>query len=51
MAASTSDSKYNTMTRSIDPDSPTWVPLVLNVILILVSGSVYIYNLPDEPVA
>jgi hypothetical protein len=38
----------NTMRRTIDPDSPIWVPGFINLIIILISLVYYLYNLEAE---
>jgi len=38
----------NTMKRSIDPESPIWILIFINIIFIIIAVSIYLYNLPPE---
>lgn len=40
----------NTVTRTIDPASPVWIPFVFNLGLILIIGGVELYNYIDTPI-
>lgn len=39
----------NTMKRTVNPDSPIWVPLLVNVILLFIGSVVYVYNYVEQP--
>jgi hypothetical protein len=39
----------NTMKRRIDPDSPIWIPLLINTFLLILAGCAYIYYASDMP--
>jgi hypothetical protein len=39
----------NTMKRTMSPDSPIWIPLLLNVILLFIGSVVYVYNYVEQP--
>lgn len=42
-------SPVNTMKRKVNPDSPIWIPLVANIILLFLAGVVYVYNYTEPP--
>jgi hypothetical protein len=44
-----STAKANTMKRKLVPNSPTWIPLVVNLVLIFIAGMLYVYNAVDMP--
>ncbi len=39
----------NTMKRKVNPDSPIWIPLLANTILLLATGVIYVYNYTEPP--
>ena len=39
----------NTVSRTIDPASPVWIPFVLNISLLVIIGGVALYNHIDVP--
>jgi hypothetical protein len=39
----------NPMKRSISKRSPTWIPLLINLILLLIGGMIYLYTVTDMP--
>ena len=39
----------NTVTRTLDPASPVWIPFVLNILLLAIIGGVTLYNHIDTP--
>lgn len=39
----------NTVTRTIDPASPVWLPFVLNLGILAIIGGVALYNYIDTP--
>ena len=39
----------NTMKRTVNPDSPIWIPLVANIMMLLAVGVVFIYNYNEPP--
>jgi len=41
---------YNSMKRTIDANSPIWVPILINVVFILICIALYMYNLPAEDI-
>jgi len=36
----------NPMRRKMDPDSPIWIPLLINLFVLFIMGCSYIYNAP-----
>jgi len=40
----------NTVTRTIDPASPVWIPFALNLGLLAIIGGVALYNYIDTPI-
>jgi hypothetical protein len=42
-------SPVNTMKRTVNPDSPIWIPLLVNVILLFLAAVVYVYNYSEPP--
>ncbi len=39
----------NTMKRTVNPDSPIWIPLLANVILLLLAAVGYVYTYVEPP--
>lgn len=39
----------NTMKRRIDPDSPIWIPLLINVLFLILAACAYVYYASDMP--
>jgi hypothetical protein len=37
------------MRRKISPESPIYIPLVLNILLLVIVGCVYLYNYTELP--
>ena len=50
MDASAALKQTNTMKRTIDPNSPIWVPILINFLFILITGSIAMYNMDDTNV-
>lgn len=44
-----SAAKANTMKRKLVPNPPTWIPMVVNLVLIFIAGILYVYNAVDMP--
>ena len=41
--------QQNTVTRTLDPASPVWIPFVLNLSFLVIIGGVALYNYIDTP--
>lgn len=39
----------NTMKRTVNPDSPIWIPLLANLVILLFAGVFFIYNYNEPP--
>jgi len=39
----------NTVSRTLDPASPVWIPFVLNIGLLAIIGGIAVYNHIDTP--
>ena len=42
-------SPVNTMKRTVNPDSPIWIPLVCNILLLFLAAVFYVYNYVEPP--
>jgi hypothetical protein len=39
----------NTVKRKIDPNSPVYIPVVINAVGLVIGAILWIYNLPETP--
>ena len=44
------DTVANTVKREISKDSPIWIPGLINLLFIIISSAIYLFNMPSESV-